>query len=208
MERETPKYCWNCGFLYAFTSLGETAKDCIFDPEAIRDEAEFPIIERLIESGKRDELLGRPVTAMIYNKRHGTPGKYTWLCCDGFHCLKGMFAPYDLITGPGYRTANDFEKIYQCLPGLMSIVKATEGESCPHYFAYRRGFSARDHVDLQLEDIRMRREEAFQQMALNIQSAFQSQSIQQQRINNLITGGSLTVAILSLIATIILALQR
>lgn len=226
MVSDRPKRCWNCGFLYAILRSGRTARDAIVDPDELRNEAIMDELTR-VSQGSPDSsdtqvaaigILEKPISGLPYDAADGPLAFPAWKDIISFQCLWQKFDPLML----GFLNIDERVKKFSSLQERDNyrarVVRQTAGcvlrelyetdrSQCP-YFPYRPGFSAKEHAELQLADIRMRREEAFQQMAMSIQSSLQSRAIQQQKIQNWITLGLLIATILSSIATIILALQR
>jgi len=208
------KRCINCGYLYAEALTGRTAKDSQFDPERLRQpsvihelQAFLNLTANIDRGANAIKVLHDDLTWLSYDKRDRY-GSYLWKECAWLHCLKRIFEPPMVLplweleehapeTGP-----ERYEYLYRGVSAVVREVLDTiwhaDRESCTGYFPYHPGFSSREHIDLQLEDIRMRREEAFQELAIKVQSYLGGQSIAQQRKANLLTLGLLIVAAVSL----------
>lgn len=213
------KRCINCGYLYAEAFTGRTAKDSQFDPERLRQPVvleelqSFLALTDNIERGANAlKVLYGDLTWLSHDKRDGY-GSYLWKECVWLQCLKRIFEPPMLLplwkleegapeTGPEHN-----EYLYRGVSAVVRNVLDTiwhaDRENCLGYFPYHAGFTAKQHLELELDDIRAKREQAFKQMTMSVQSYFQGLAVQEQRKSNWLTLGLLTVAALSLILSVV-----
>lgn len=134
--------CVDCAFFYGYTSLGETREDREFDPDLLRTSLE--------QRGPDGSSIGMPreshdwVTG-IAREMKGAPGlpeHWTWGLIDYMGCFKGMW-------GPWYRSMmSPFDQIIK-----REIEKTRR---CPYFFTYQPGFSARQHLELEINQKRLR----------------------------------------------------
>lgn len=134
--------CVDCGFFYGYTGLGESSEDREFDPDLLRTSIE--------QRGPNGSSIGMPrgswdwVTGIARTMRGepGTPQHWTWGLIDYMGCFKGVWGPwYQRMMSP-------FDRI------IKREIEKTR--NCPYFFAYQPGFSARQHLELELAEKRMR----------------------------------------------------
>ena len=213
------KRCINCGYLYAEALTGRTAKDSQFDPERLRQPSvidklqSFLTLTANIDRGANAiKVLHDELTWLSYDKRDGY-GSYLWKECAWLQCLKRIFESpmllplWELEEHAPETGSERYEYLYRgvstVVRNVLDTIWHTDRESCPGYFSYHAGFSAKQHLELQLDDIRAKREEAFKQMTMSVQSYFQGLAVQEQRKSNWLTLGLLIVAALSLILSVV-----
>lgn len=134
--------CVDCGFFYGYTSLGQTREDKEFDPDLLRTSLE--------KRGPNGSSIGMPreshdwVTGIARTMREpdgmGMAQHWTWGLIDYMGCFKGEWGPwYRDMMGP-------FDQWIK-----REIEKPRE---CACFFAYEPGFSARQHLELQMTEMR------------------------------------------------------
>jgi len=211
-----PKRCWNCGFLYALWRSGRTARDAVVDPDELRNEEIMDKLTR-ISHGSLDSsdteaaalaILEKLVSGLPYDAADGQPALPRLKDIISFQCLRQELKPLmlgfvgiDEITKTSRSPREQLEYITEAVQitakRVLKELYETERTECG-YFPYHPGFPAHQHSELQLDRIRADREEAFKQLAIQVQASLTGQSIEQQRKANLLTLGLLIVAAVSL----------
>lgn len=135
--------CIECGYMYAWDSKGYDIEDCMSDAELLRlrPREEFPF-------GPEQLISGKPVRFSVgqadlpFKIRHRRLRD-----TEEFKCYKkgkGLIG-----KAMECRRCEDFGKLYAL-------------RECPYYFRYQMGFSAVQHVELELVTRRARAQEEFQ----------------------------------------------
>jgi len=170
--------CINCGYLCAWDPKGHDVEDCIGDPELLRNkyksENDFPI-------NPHGLISGRPVRFRAHGALPYTIKHREFIETEEFKCYKRgcTLVPYVM----NHTEFKHFHKLYRA-------------HVCPAYFAYQTGFSAPQHLKLEIEKERAKQQEEFEE-------EMQSRQERWGRKAFLIAGFSVFISFCSLIWNIL-----
>jgi len=171
--------CINCGYLYAWDPKGYDLEDCISDPELLRSryksEKDFPI-------NPHDLISGRPVRFRAHGALPYTIKHRKFMETAEFKCYKRgcTLVPY-VMKHTDYK---HFYKLYRA-------------RVCPAYFPYQTGFSASQHLSLEIEKERAEQQGKFEKEMRGRQERWELRAFLIAGLSVLISFGSLIWNIIS-----------
>lgn len=164
------KCCANCGYLYGVSRRFRLPQEIIFDPDLLRD-AEYPPPPMTFKGEGEPGIIGsgyysfekqvpvfggRPLetTTMIDNY------PYTWASTSQICCYHKKFVPiYIFEATSGYSAKEALTSYPESIDHTLFTIRQDRTD-CTGYFAYLPGFTPQQHVQIQLEEDRLRRLEA------------------------------------------------
>lgn len=177
----TSVQCIRCGYLYAWNPQAYEIEDCIMDPELLRarPQEKFPF--------KPDELVsGKPARFPIRQAYHPFEVKHHKL--QDIHEFKCYKTGKGLI---GYAMNcskfEDFDELFGT-------------RDCPSYFSYQVGFSAPQHLQLEIESKRATHQEKFEK-------TFRERQDKVERIGLVIAGLVALISVASFALSVITYLR-
>jgi hypothetical protein len=161
------KCCANCGFLYGLGYNAVDRANALFDPDLIRDPT-YPDHHAQTDGAfLRGYLTSLPYTVRRIWEEAGAihasppePTHYTWATTRSINCYHSRFRPLRIASFYQNRPLTEDEledRQANYLPIEWDEVDREirrDKSDCTNYFLYHPGFTAADHVTLQLEEKR------------------------------------------------------